>query len=132
MIGLDTNILVHSVVLQDEDKHRRAQQFLLERIARRDYAISVQVVAEFYRTILRIAPQRLRDAIELVGILIENGVVFHYDAEIAARAAERTPTPKKYWDVLLAETYRWHGIDIIATENESDFKGFIKTINPLR
>ena len=53
MIGLDTNILVHSIVLQQEDKHQRAQQFLLERIARRDYAISVQVVAEFYRTILR-------------------------------------------------------------------------------
>ena len=132
MIGLDTNILVHSIVLQQEGKHRRAQQFLLERIARGDYAISVQVVAEFYRTILRIAPQRLRDAIELVSILIENGIVLHYDAEIAARAAEKTPTPKKYWDVLLAETYRWHGIDVIATENESDFKGFIKTLNPLR
>lgn len=132
MIGLDTNILVHSIVLQQEDKHRRAQQFLLERIAGRDYAISVQVVAEFYRTILRIAPQRLRDAIELVSILIENGIVLHYDAEIAARAAEKIPTPKKYWDVLLAETYRWHGIDVIATKNESDFKGFIKTLNPLR
>lgn len=132
MIGLDTNILVHSIVLQDEGKHRRAQQFLLERVSRGDYAVSVQVIAEFYSTILRIAPQRLRDAMELADILIENGVVIHYNAEIAARAAERTPTPRKYWDILLAETYKQHGIDVIATENEGDFKGFIKTINPLR
>ena len=100
--------------------------------SRGDYALSAQVVAEFYNTILRIAPQRLRDAIELADILIENGVVVHYNAEIAAKAAEKAPSPKKYWDVLLAETYRQHGTDVIATENESDFKGFLKTVNPLR
>ena len=69
---------------------------------------------------------------ELVDILIENGVLLHYNTEIAAKAAERTPSPKKHWDVPLAETYRQHGIDVIATENEGDFKGFIKTVNPLR
>ena len=62
MIGLDTNILVHSIVLQDEEKHRCAQRFLLERVSRGDYALSAQVVAGLYNTVLRIAPQRLRDA----------------------------------------------------------------------
>jgi len=132
MIGLDTSILVHSIVVQDEYKHWRAQEFLLERVAKRDYAISIQVVAELYNTILRIAPQRLEDAIELVGILTENGVVLHYDAEIAAEAAEKTTTPRKYWDALLAETYKQHGVDTIATENERDLRNFIKTINPLK
>jgi len=32
MIGLDTSILVHSIVVQDEYKHWRAQEFLLERV----------------------------------------------------------------------------------------------------
>ncbi len=69
MLGIDTNILVHALIVQDSKKHKRAQEFLVEVVRSSNYVISTQVVAELYATLLRVAPELTKEARELVEIL---------------------------------------------------------------
>ena len=131
-IGLDTNILVHATVVQDREKHEKAKQLLKEIVENGDYLLSLQVIGEYYATILRVAPELAEEARELIDILATPENTVHYDLDTLNQALKITKSPGKYWDKLLALTYLRAGAQIVATENEKDFKDIITTINPLK
>ncbi len=131
-IGLDTNILVHATVVQDRDKHEKAQEFIRRLLKEGEYLISLQVVAEYYYTVTRIAPQLVEEAMELVEILATPENTVHYDLSTINEALEKSGNRRRFWDTLIALTSERAGAEAVATENEEDFKGIIKTINPFR
>ncbi len=58
----------------------------------------------------------------------ENWVVFNYDGETVLRALN---TAKPFWDALIIETLKQHGLSKIVTENTRHFEGTgITVINP--
>lgn len=130
LIGLDTNILVHATVVQDRRKHERAKRFLEEVVANGRYLISLQVVAEYYYTILRIAPVVKEEARDLIEILATPEATVGYSLEETNQALALSDR-KRFWDTLIALTYIRAGAEAIATENEADYKGIMKTVNPL-
>ena len=131
MIGIDTNILIHATLIQDPDKHEKAKKFLEEIVQTKEYLISLQVIGEYYAVITRTAPQLKKEARELIETLAEKENIVHYtmgDLENALKLARKG----KFWDTLLAVTYKSSGAKAIATENEKDFKNLIETINPFK
>ncbi len=132
LIGLDTNILVHATVIQSRVKHEKAKRFLEELVASGKYLISLQVIGEYYYTILRIAPSLKDEALQLIEILAEPQHLAHYNLQTLNEALRLTTSPRNFWDTLLALTYLGKGADAIATENEKDFKGMIRAVNPFK
>ena len=132
LIGLDTNILVHATLIEDKGKHEKAKRFLEEIVPRGNYLISLQVAAEYYATIIRIAPNLAEEARELIEIIATPETTVHYNLETLNQALEKAGRRGKFWDTLIALTYLREGAEAIATENERDFKDIIKVINPLR
>lgn len=132
LIGLDTNILVHATVIEDKNKHEKAKELIEKLVENRKYLVSLQVVAEYYYTIIRIAPQLMEEARELVEILATPQNTVHYDLSIINEALEKSGSPRRFWDALIALTYTRAGAEAVATENEEDFKHLAKTINPFK
>ena len=131
MIGLDTNILVHATLIQDKRKHERAKQFLEELVREDNYMISLQVIGEYYAVIAKLAPQLMKEAVELIETLADKEKLVHYTLDHLNEAIEKSGKGK-FWDTLLAISYMAYGASAIATENEKDFKGIINTINPFK
>ncbi|BES82817.1 PIN domain-containing protein [Pyrodictium abyssi] len=130
LVGIDTNILVHALIVQDEAKHEAAKRLLRDIVEHGDrYILSYQVIGELYSTMLRIAPSLMEEAIALARLLARRLRLIHYTASELENAT-RTSTPKRFWDTVLALTYRRHGATLILAENTQDFRGLIQAMNP--
>ncbi len=132
LVGIDTNILVHALVVQDEEKHEKAKNLLREIVENGDrYLLSLQVVGELYATLLRVAPSLIPEAIELARLLAERLNLVHYTLTDLEEAAKTTTAPRRYWDTVLALTSRRHGARLMPTENTRDFNSLLPVHNPL-
>jgi len=101
-IGLDTNILVHATLVQDEEKHEKAKKFLEEMVESGDYLVSLQVIAEYYYVIMKTAPRLMDEARELAEILATPQNTVHYSIHTLNEAAKASTSWRKYWDTVLA------------------------------
>ena len=130
-IGLDTNILVYALTLQDEVKQGIAERILRTALKNPDkYTIAIQVLAETVSVISRKAPDLLPEATRLARLLSTNLPTLHYSPLEIEMAAEGPP--REFWDRLLACTYRNNGVEEIITEDEKPYKGIIRTVNPFK
>jgi len=111
---------------------KRAKQFLEGLVASDSYLISLQVIGEYYYTVLRIAPSLRDEANQLIEIPADPQHLIHYDLQTLNEALRLTTSPRNFWDTLLALTYLKARAETIATENEKDFRGMIRTVNPFK
>ncbi len=129
-VGIDTNILVHGLLIQDERKHKIALSVLRNILLNpSDYVIAIQVFGEFISTVLRVRPKLRDEALDLVGLLSKHVTVVHYTTSEVMKAGKAVDY-QRFWDAVLAFTYKRAGVRKILTENVADFKGLIPAENP--
>lgn len=129
---LDTNVLVYAVASDAElaDKRYRA----LALIESRDFAVSAQVLQEFYVTVTRklTVPLEPDEALSWVEQLeafpcveIDAGLV-----KIAAEISERYRT--SYWDGAILAAAQRAGVDTVYSEDLNDRQryGEVTVVNP--
>ena len=130
---VDTNVLLYAVSLSPDDtgKRRRA----IELLRRRDLAVSVQVLQEFYYQATRpTRPERLTpdDALVFLGTLMRFPIqevtldVFRTGVAISQRFG------LSYWDGAILAAARALGCDAVYSEDMSSQQDYdsLRVINP--
>jgi predicted nucleic acid-binding protein len=133
MIGIDTNILVYAFDESEPVKRGPCMQLFIEIIeGRKQGAITNQVLAEFCSVMTRKVdrPRTHQEISYIIGAIITsaNWTVLDYTSETVLNAL-RAKIP--FWDSLIAQTLKEHGVGTIVTENVKRFKGSgIKAVSP--
>lgn len=127
-IFVDTNILVYSLDIRDEEKHTRAREFVKKIFEGKiDATVSNQVLSEF----VSVSTTRVGNPIDfetaskfIAGILKNsNWIKITYDSETVLKAGGIAKECKvHFWDALIAATMIENGVFEIITENVKDFK----------
>lgn len=131
---LDTNVLVYAVAADPAAAHKREGALAL--IEREDFAVSAQVLQEFYVTVTRKleAPLSSDRAMEWV----EQWEAFPciaIDAALVKIAAERSERYRiSYWDGAVIAAAESAGATIVYSEDLNDGQryGDVTVINPFR
>ena len=135
---IDSNILIYAINI-DSPKHKQAQQFLQESLG--NLEIAHQNVLETIRVLTHQKfsnPMKLKDALIAIQAISKFCRVIYPTQTTYYLALEFISKHKlvgnRIFDAYLAATALSNNIDIIATDNTSDFKKFngIKIINPCR
>lgn len=134
----DTSILVYAYD-KSEPVKREICSKLVEEVFNKERAgyISNQILAELYFVLTEKKGLTKEEAKTIVSNFIESNswMKVDYDTETVKQAMNSSKTIDViFWDILIAETMKENGIDIIYTENENDFKKIpgIKVINPIK
>jgi toxin-antitoxin system PIN domain toxin len=142
MITCDTNILFPALEVSHKD-HPRAREFMEMQVENREFAVCELVLMEVY-TLLRnpvicAKPLSAAAAVRKIHNLRTNPrwAVLDYPGNLMSdiwREAERSEAFRRIYDVRLALTLRFHGVQEFATVNTKDFSGlgFEKLWNPLK
>ena len=132
---VDTNVLLYAVSTAPEelDKAAVAREILL----RRDLALSVQVLQEFYVQATRESrSDRLRhdQAVRLIESFCRYPVQELTLSIVRAAFATRARWKISYWDAAILEAARASGCDIVLSEDLSDQEDYegIRVENPFR
>ncbi len=135
---LDSNILSYVFDESEPEKRKICAGLAADCwIRKREFAVSVQNLSEFYVVVTKkisnpIPAKVARDFVEHI-IDFYGWHVITYDAQTIKSAIEiNTKHSIHYWDALLAATMRENNILSIYTENNNDFKKipWIKIIDP--
>lgn len=133
---IDSNILIYAINA-DSPKHKQAQQFL--QVSLGNLEIAHQNVLEAIRVLTHrkfSKPMRLKDALVAIQaiskfcrIISPTQTTYYLSLELIN---ERKLVGNRIFDAYLAATALSNGINIIATDNSSDFKKFsgIDIVNP--
>ena len=130
--SLDTNILVYAVDGDAGERHERSRK-LVERAARRDCVLALQVLAEFFHATTRqklLAPSRAR---AFVRSWIDVFRVVSADDTALAEAMDAVEEHRlSLWDAMLWATARRIGCAAILSEDMRDGRrlGGVEIINP--
>jgi predicted nucleic acid-binding protein len=131
----DTNILLYAIsrAPDEQDKAQRANDIL----ARRDIALSVQVLQEFYVQATRESrPDRLAhpQARRLVESFTRFPVAEMTLGIVVAAMASRKRFGISYWDAAILEAARSLGCEVVLSEDLSDGRdyGGIRVRDPFR
>jgi len=131
-VFLDTNVLVYAVDSSDSEQTKRQQA--IELIETRDFALSAQVLQEFYVTVTRkiATPLTPAQAIEWV----EQLAIFpciEIDASLVKIAIENSVRYKvSYWDAAIIAAAESSGANTLFSEdlNHGQHFGSVQVINP--
>ena len=137
---IDTNILVYAYDNSEKEKHEIAKN-ILAKCWRREitYALSTQNLSELFVNVTRKIqnPVPINEIEEdIVDILsFPNFKIFIIKPHTIVKAiyiSSKFNIP--YWDSLLVSIMQENNINIIITENESDFKKipWLEVINPFK
>jgi predicted nucleic acid-binding protein len=131
---LDTNIFVYAATGRDAEETKRKRA--LELIEKENFGLSVQVLQEFYVTVVRKArlPLSPGEALEWIEQL-EMFPCLPLDSrfvKIAAEAGERYRL--SYWDGAIVAAAELMGAEILYTEDLNDGQqyGAVRVCNPFR
>lgn len=133
---LDTNVLVYAVSEGEGDKHERAREIVRKGFEEGCYAISTQVLLEFYVTATRklATPLPQDDALSFVTALAEWRVVGHTPDLVLSALAAASRLRISPWDAAILEAAREAGCPRLVSEDLShgqDYDG-IQVENPFR
>lgn len=135
---IDSNLLSYVFDDSEPEKRRICAEMVAECWKRkRDFAVSVQNLSEFYVVVTEkienpIPANLAKRFIELI-IEFQGWHVLNYNENTIKSAIDiSTEYSIHYWDALLAATMRENNVFCIHTENENDFKKipWIKVLNP--
>jgi predicted nucleic acid-binding protein len=131
-VFFDTNVLVYAAVGTGKDQHK--QKRALELIESQDFATSVQVLQEFFVTVVRKASRPLSAAQAMDWI--EQFIAFpcqatdHQLVRIAIERSERYAI--SYWDAAILAAAEALGAHTVYTEDLNDGQryGRVRVVNP--
>ena len=133
---LDTNILLYAAAQQalpaDAGKHERA----LEVIGEGDFAISAQVLQEFYANAIKLKPQPLQpvEAQQWVDLFrdLECVAVDHRLVSEGIQLSQRYQT--SYWDGAIIAAAHAAGASTLISEdlNDGQVYGDVTVVNPFK
>lgn len=135
MVFVDTNVLLYSV--SDAPQERRKTEIALDLLRRRDLALSVQVLQEFYYQATRPGrPGALehRQAVLLVESYGRYPVRNLTQSILLSAMAGCARWQISYWDAAILEAARSLGCDVVLSEDLShgqDYGG-VRVENPFR
>jgi len=132
---VDTNVLLYAVSRAPEEEAKAAVS--RELLRRRDLALSVQVLQEFYvQTTRQSRPDRLRhdQAVRLVESFCRYPVQELTITVVHAAFATRARWDLSYWDATILEAARSAGCAIVLSEDLADGHdyGGVRVENPFR
>ncbi len=133
---VDTNILLyaaaHQATADDEAKHPVARQV----IADGDFAISAQVLQEFYANAIKLKPRPLSadEAEEWVSLLATGECVPVDDRLVREAIALSRRFQTSYWDGAIIAAAHAAGADTLVTEDLSHGQtyGAVTVVDPFR
>lgn len=133
---LDTNVLVYAVSVDEGGKHERAREIVRKGFEEGCYAISTQVLLEFYVTATRklATPLPQDDALAFVTALAEWRVVGHTRGLVLAALAAASRLRISPWDAAILEAAREAGCTRLLSEDLSDGEVYDDVLveNPFR
>jgi predicted nucleic acid-binding protein len=132
---VDTNVLLYAIS-RDADEQTKASR-ANEILARRDIALSVQVLQEFYVQATRESrPDRLTQsqATRLVESFTRFPIAEITLGIVRAAMASRDRFGISYWDAAILEACRSLGCDVVLSEDLADGRdyGGVYVLNPFR
>ncbi len=134
---LDSNVLIYSVDITENEKHVQAKEFIKANLNGDYFFVSAQNLAEFFYNVTErfespVSFEKARAALE---IFSTSFTTFSYSPENIVTAGEfQERFHIHFWDALLAATMLENKIFTIFTENVRDFSKIpgIKAINPFK
>ncbi len=136
---IDTNVLVYAYDVSEKAKRQVARALLDKVWDRGGGVVTLQNLSEFFVAVTEKVqkPIPVSSARTIISDILRSKrwLVIDRQARTIMRAidlVERTGTP--YWDALIAACMLEHGVSLIVTENEWDFKRIpgITVINPFK
>jgi predicted nucleic acid-binding protein len=135
----DTNILVYAYDISERRRREIARALVDEVWDSGGAVVTLQNLSEFFFAVTRKVqkPVPVAEAKTIVSDILRSSrwMVIDRDAETLMKAMEivegvRAP----FWDALIAACMLEHGIEVIVTENEKDFKNIpgITVMNPFK
>ncbi len=131
---IDTNIFFYAALgrRKEPEKHRIAREVL----ASEDFAVSTQILQEFYVnvTIKTDVPLTPVEALEWIDVLLNRPCAI-VDPTIIKIAVEHSVRYRiQYWDAALIATAEALGVARLITEdlNHGQIYGSVKAINPFK
>ena len=124
MIAIDTNILVYAFDSAYPAKREICKKIINEIFnGEKQGVVTNQILAEFCVVVTKKVEKPLskEDACSIVGAILssENWKVLTYTGETVMHAIMGT---KPFWDALIIETLKQHGVSTIVTENTKHFE----------
>jgi len=131
-VFLDTNILVYAVTSDDRDQAKR--QRALEIIETEDFAISAQVLQEFYVTVTRKLAEPLTPELALVWIEeLEAFTCVSIETSLVKNAIETSVRYQtSYWDGAIMAAAESISVPRLYSEdlNHGQLYGSVEAFNP--
>lgn len=132
---VDTNVLLYAVSRAAEE--RLKAEIAREILRRRDLALSVQVLQEFYVQATRESrPDRLRhdQAVRLVESFSRYPIQELTLPIVQAAFATRARWHLSYWDAAILEAARASGCEVVVSEDLADGEDYdgVRVENPFR
>ena len=136
---LDTNILVYAYDVSETRRRAIAKGLVDDVWDAGGGVLTLQNLSEFFFAVTRKVqkPVPIVDAKTIVSDILRSSrwMVIDRNAETVMKAMEIVESVRApFWDALIAACMLEHGIEVIVTENEKDFKNIpgITVINPFK
>jgi predicted nucleic acid-binding protein len=136
---LDTNVLVYAYDVSEKRRRGIAQNLVDEVWNAGGGVVTLQNLSEFFFAVTRKVrkPVPAVDAKTIVSDILRSSrwMVIDRNAVTVMKAMEIVATVRgPFWDALIAACMLEHGIEVIVTENEKDFKNIpgITVVNPFK
>lgn len=133
---MDTNVLVYAYDSSDVEKQLKAQRLLSDAVRHGDGAVSVQVLGEFFHTL--VIRRKLMTAAEASAAIsaleagLEVAVITPQLVKDAIAIHQRHQL--RYWDALIVATARRVGCSEVISEDMNDGQDYsgIVVVNPFK
>ena len=124
---LDTNILVYAYDVSEKRRREIAKALVDEVWDSGSGVVTLQNLSEFFFAVTRKVqkPVPVVDAKTIVSDILRSSrwMVIDRNAGTLVKAMEMVESVRApFWDALIAACMLEHGIDVIVTENEKEFK----------
>ena len=136
---LDTNILVYAYDVSEKRRREIAKGLVDEVWDAGGGVVTLQNLSEFFFAVTRKVqkPVPVVDAKTIVSDILRSSrwMVIDRNAGTLVKAMEIVESVRApFWDALIAVCMLEHGIEVIVTENEKDFKNVpgIAVMNPFK
>jgi predicted nucleic acid-binding protein len=136
---LDTNVLVYAYDVSEKRRREIAKALVDEVWNAGGGVVTLQNLSEFFFAVTRKVqkPVPVVDAKTIVSDILRSSrwMVIDRNAGTVMKAMEIVESVRApFWDALIAACMLEHGIEVIVTENEKDFKNIpgLSIINPFR
>jgi predicted nucleic acid-binding protein len=136
MIFLDTNILVYAYDIEEEEKHQKAKEILIDCWDNHSGAISTQVLQEFCVTVTRKLPKKLptHEAREIIKDFLPWSIYRIEPANVVAASELGEKYGYSFWDSLIIIAAQNTGAEILYSEDLQDGQQLngLRIVNPFR